>query len=29
MAGLWDTIVTMFGLDHLVTLIEWIKSLFA
>ena len=26
--NLWDTIVTMFGLDHLVQLINWIKGMF-
>ncbi len=29
MAALWDMIVEMFGLDHLVQIIDWIKSLFA
>lgn len=27
MAALWDMLYTMFGLDHLMQLLEWIKSL--
>lgn len=29
MADLWNMIVEMFGIDHLIQLINWIKTLIA